>query len=106
MLIPELGAGIRRVKGVWRLGVSVGNWLTPAQGKFLLERSTARARATVTVNEVLDDYLSYLTLKGRKSVQVITMVFKASIRPACCSTTSGGLPSGTGAKPVSTSPSG
>jgi integrase len=57
--------------------------------KFLGERCTsegrpptARARATVTVNEVLDDYLSYLTLKGRKSVQVITMVFKASIRPA------------------------
>ena len=39
LLSPELGAGIRRVKGVWHLGVRVGNWLTPAQGKLLLERS-------------------------------------------------------------------
>jgi hypothetical protein len=31
LLSPELGAGIRRVKGVRRLGVRVGNWLTPAQ---------------------------------------------------------------------------
>ena len=35
LLSPELGAGIRRVKGVRRLGVRVGNWLTPAQGKLL-----------------------------------------------------------------------
>lgn len=28
LLSPELGAGIRRVKGVRRLGVRVGNWLT------------------------------------------------------------------------------
>jgi integrase len=39
LLSPELGAGIRRVKGVRRLGIRVGNWLTPAQGKLLLERS-------------------------------------------------------------------
>ena len=28
LLSPELAAGIRRVKGVRRLGVRVGNWLT------------------------------------------------------------------------------
>jgi integrase len=39
LLSPELGAGIRRVKGVRRLGVRVGNWLTPAQCKLLPERS-------------------------------------------------------------------
>jgi integrase len=39
LLSPELGVGIRRVKGVRRLGVRMGNWLTPAQGKLLLERS-------------------------------------------------------------------
>src|SRR5712692_7661748 len=39
LLSPELGAGIRRVKGVRRLGVRVGNWLTPAQGKLLLQNS-------------------------------------------------------------------
>ena len=36
LLSPEVGAGIRRVR---RLGVRVGNWFTPAQGKLLLERS-------------------------------------------------------------------
>ena len=36
---PELAAGIRRVKGVRRLGVRLGNWLTPEQGRRLLEHS-------------------------------------------------------------------
>ena len=39
LLSPELAAGIRRVKGVRRLGVRRGNWLTPEQGRRLLERS-------------------------------------------------------------------
>jgi hypothetical protein len=33
LLSPELAAGIRRVKGVRRLGVRLGNWLTPEQGR-------------------------------------------------------------------------
>lgn len=37
LLSPELAAGIRRVKGVRRLGVRLGNWLTPEQGRRLLE---------------------------------------------------------------------
>ena len=37
LLSPELTAGIRRVKGVRRLGVRLGNWLTPEQGRRLLE---------------------------------------------------------------------
>jgi site-specific recombinase XerD len=36
LLSPELVAGIRRVKGVRRLGAPVGNWLTVEQGKRLL----------------------------------------------------------------------
>jgi integrase len=36
LLSPELAAGIRRVKGVRRLGVRLGNWLTAAQGRRLL----------------------------------------------------------------------
>jgi integrase len=38
LLSPELAAGIRRVKGMRRLGVRTGNWLTVDQGKRLLER--------------------------------------------------------------------
>jgi integrase len=37
LLSPELAAGIRRVKGVRRLGVRLGHWLTPEQGRRLLE---------------------------------------------------------------------
>ena len=40
LLSPELAAGIRRVKGVRRIGVRLGNWLTPEQGRRLLECGT------------------------------------------------------------------
>jgi integrase len=39
LLSPELAAGIRRVKGVRRIGVRLGNWLTAEQGKRLLEQT-------------------------------------------------------------------
>jgi len=41
LLSPDLAAGIRRVKGVRRLGVRVGNWLTAEQGKKLLGTESA-----------------------------------------------------------------
>jgi site-specific recombinase XerD len=40
LLSPELAAGIRRGKGVRRLGVRLGNWLTPEQGRRLLTQRT------------------------------------------------------------------
>ena len=40
LLSPELAAGIRRVKGVRRIGVRLLNWLTPEQGRRLLESAT------------------------------------------------------------------
>src|SRR5881398_1534309 len=47
LLSPELAAAIRRVKGVRRIGVRLGNWLTPEQGRRLLAEAdiaTPRAR--------------------------------------------------------------
>jgi len=44
LLSPELAAGIRRVKGVRRLGLRVGNWLTAEQGKRLLSVPFCRWR--------------------------------------------------------------
>ncbi len=41
LLSPELAARIRRVKGVRRLGVRLGNWLTAEQTKSLLETVSA-----------------------------------------------------------------
>ena len=39
LLSPDLAAGIRRVKGVKQLGTRLGNWLSGAQAKLLLERA-------------------------------------------------------------------
>lgn len=36
LLSPDLAAGIRRVKGVKKHGIRIGNWLTAEQGKRLL----------------------------------------------------------------------
>ena len=36
LLSPDLAAGIRRVKGVKKHGMRIGNWLTADQGKRLL----------------------------------------------------------------------
>ena len=44
LLSPELAAGIRRVKGVRRVGVRVGNWLTAEQGKRLLAAAESDSR--------------------------------------------------------------
>ena len=41
LLSPDLAAGIRRVKGAKRLGVRIGNWLTPGQSKTLLLESSS-----------------------------------------------------------------
>src|SRR5713101_3608649 len=49
LLSPERAAGSRRVKGVRRLGVRLGNWLTPEQGRRLLTR-----RAPATPRELRD----------------------------------------------------
>ena len=62
LLSPELGAGIRRVKGVRRLGVRMGNWLTPAQVKLLLERS------------------DIATLRGKRNHAILAMLIGCGLR--------------------------
>jgi hypothetical protein len=49
LLSPELAAGIRRVKGVRRLGVRLGNWLTVEQGRQLLH-----CNSSLTLRELRD----------------------------------------------------
>src|ERR1700692_4793759 len=43
LLSPELAASIRRVKGPKKLGVRLGNWLTPTLGKAPLSVPCARS---------------------------------------------------------------
>jgi integrase len=56
LLSPELAAGIRPVKGVRRIGVRVGNWLTAVQGKRLLfsaDRDSLRGKRNYAILAML-----------------------------------------------------
>jgi site-specific recombinase XerD len=44
LLSPDLAAGIRRVKGVKKLGMRLGNWLTAEQGEMLWQSPDAVRR--------------------------------------------------------------
>src|ERR1700733_1596957 len=68
-LARDLAAGIRRVKGVRRLGVRVGNWLTAEEGKKFLDTEngdTVRSRR----NRAL---LSLLINCGLRRAEVTTL---------------------------------
>ena len=49
LLSPELAAGIRRVKGVRRIGVRVGNWLTPEQLLASADRNSLRGKRNYAI---------------------------------------------------------
>ncbi len=56
LLSPELAAGIRRVKGVRRIGVRVGNWLSAEQGKRLVgtaEHQSVRGKRNYAMLAIL-----------------------------------------------------
>jgi integrase len=59
LLSPELAAGIRRVKGVRRIGVRIGNWLTAEQSKRLLagaDRESLRGKRNYAMLAMLIGY--------------------------------------------------
>src|SRR6266852_2638696 len=64
LLSPDLAAGIRRVKGVRRLGVRVGNWLTAEEGKKLLCSETTS------------------TLRGRRNRALLSLLIGCGLRRA------------------------
>ena len=47
---PELAAGNGRVKGVRRIGLRLGNWLTPEQGRRLLDDATPSSPRALRLN--------------------------------------------------------
>jgi integrase len=56
LLSPDLAASIRRVKGAKRLGIRLGNWLTPVQGRRLLDapdQTTAKGKRNYAMLAVL-----------------------------------------------------
>ena len=72
LLSSDLAAGIRRVKGVRRLGVRVGNWLTAEEGKKLLGTETAETLRSQR-NRAL---LSLLIGCGLRRTEVTTLRFE------------------------------
>src|SRR6266446_4606213 len=72
LLSPDLAAGIRRVKGVRRLGVRVGNWLTAEEGKKLLGTETEETLRSQR-NRAL---LSLLIGCGLRRAEVTTLRFE------------------------------
>ena len=73
LLSPELAAGIRRVKGVRRLGVRLGNWLTPEQGRRLLDHPTP-----ATPRQLRDHaMLAMLIGCGLRRSELLTLVLES-----------------------------
>jgi integrase len=69
LLSPELAAGIRRVKGVRRLGVRLGNWFTANQGRRLLRQGDL-----MTVRERRDHgMLAVLIGCGRRRGELLAL---------------------------------
>lgn len=61
LLSPELAAGIRRVKGVRRIGVRVGNWLTVEQSMLL-------------------GGMSQTSLRGKRNYAMLSMLIGCGLR--------------------------
>jgi hypothetical protein len=60
LLSADLAAGIRRVKGVKKLGVRLGNWLTAEQGQALWQ-ATDRKRLIASGSKESETALCWLS---------------------------------------------
>src|SRR6187551_952713 len=73
LLSPELAAGIRRVKGVRRIGVRLGNWLTPEQARRLLESATP-----LTARELRDHAMVAMLIGcGLRRAELLALSFES-----------------------------
>ena len=62
LLSPELAAGIRRVKGLKKLGVRLGNWLSPKEARALWQSP------------------DWKTLKGKRDRAIIAVLLGCGLR--------------------------
>jgi site-specific recombinase XerD len=63
LLSPEAAASIRRVKGVRRIGVRTGNWLSAEEGKRLLQAAQVN------------------TLRGKRDFAMLALLIGCGLRP-------------------------
>src|SRR5215213_63097 len=68
LLSPALTASIRRVKGVRRIGVRLGNWLTSEQGRRLLECTTPS-----TLRELRDHAMVAMLIGCRRRAELLAL---------------------------------
>ena len=62
LLSADLAAGIRRVKGVKKIGVRLGNWLLPDQAVALLEAPDSE------------------TMKGKRDLALLAILVACGLR--------------------------
>jgi hypothetical protein len=74
LLSPDLAAGIRRVKGVKKIGVRLGNWLTDLKGKA---GHTRTIPMPAWVENVLDQWLQAANVKSGKLFRRVHKIGKA-----------------------------
>lgn len=77
LLSADLAAGIRRVKGVKKLGVRLGNWLTPEQGNALWQAP------------------DHERLRGKRDRALLAMLLACGLRQARDRRTDGRSPTAT-----------
>jgi integrase len=63
LLSADLAAGVRRVKGVKKIGVRLGNWLLPDQAVALLEAPDSE------------------TMKGKRDIALLAILVACGLRP-------------------------
>ena len=84
LLSPELAAGIRRVKGVRRIGVRVGNWLTAEQASGDSIRHTRERPRSIAelarVTHTAEHYIPCAEILIHASVEAIDLVAVYSVR--------------------------
>jgi site-specific recombinase XerD len=83
LLSPDLAAGIRRVKGVKKLGVRLGNRLTAEQGEALWQ-SPDTERLKGKRDRALLEVLLACGLRRHEAVELNFSHLQQREQPACC----------------------
>jgi integrase len=96
LLSPELAAGVRRVRGAKRICVRLGNWLTAAQSRTLLQAPDAQNLKGRRDRAILALLLGCGLRRRRDSTTTISSRRKVAVRSCAMSSTTSRLARGLG----------